>query len=175
MSNNFKRAARKVDKLEGRIKRHTSLEMMRGVDDLVYSMRHYLAVKRGVASGTLINGINSTTSTANAKAYFGQQVLGPDYWRYVEFGTGMGSKYKAASPQAPLAPIYRWVLAKGIFPREDEPYSTQLQLAQAIAYSIRTGTKAKKFARPAWRGIHGKSHIKRRTEKGLERAIERTF
>lgn len=176
MTSDFKRAASRVKKLEHRMGAEIEDGLEDGVEDMVSEMKRHLARQGSVASGTLIRGIHQVTEPDVVPgAAAGQLIFGPNYWRYLEFGTGMGSKYKAASPQAPVEPIHRWIVAKGILPDPTGPYDTQLELARRIAETAGTSTEAHPFIRPTWRGPRGKERIVKRVGDGMERAVDRSF
>jgi hypothetical protein len=176
MTSDFKRAAKKVAKFNARSESAMADGLESGIDDFVSSMRKHLAKNGSIATGTLVQGLRSFDAPdVDPRGFTGQMVVGPEYWRYVEFGTGMGSRYKAADPMAPPTQIYEWIRAKGIIPNPTGPYDTQWQLARAIAEDAGRSTKASPFVRPAWRGANGKRHVVNETGRAWSRALDRSF
>lgn len=175
MSSNLDRTAKKVQKLKDNIEEETERGLAIGMGRLLGHMKHRLAVNRSVATGTLYKGLEADRAADPVpETYATWEITGPDYWRFLEFGTGMGSKYKAPSPQSPIIPIYEWVVAKGIVPDPTGPYDTQWQLAGAIAADTSSGTKQHKFARPAWRGANGHRAIVEEVHDGAKRGARKT-
>lgn len=174
MSSNADKIAAKVQKLKDDIEDETERGLAVGMGRLLGAMKHRLIVNRSIATGTLLRGLELERAAAeHPEAYAAMEIVGPDYWRFLEFGTGRGSKYKAADPQSPIMPIFEWIEAKGILPDPTGPYDTQWQLAKAIAADTSTGTKQHKFARPAWRGRHGRDAIVDEVGDGVDRALAR--
>lgn len=174
----FGDAAKKVQKLKYNIKEETDRSLEDAMQDVVRTMRRFLRKNDSVATRTLLEGIRTFEGPeSDPIAYTSQHVVGPEYWRFLEFGTGIYTSrgYKAPGGHAPISDIETWVRAKGIVPEPDGPYDTQEELAEAIAFDITRGTRSHPFVRPSWRSLQGKRHVKESVEDGIGNAIRVTF
>jgi len=170
MSSNIKSIAKRVDELKDDIKEKTEDALDSSMKNVERQMRWNLYRKDAVATKYLINSIEMDRTNVLdvdevefADIYATRRIgSSADYWKYVEFGTGIytGRDYKH-SGIPPYLPIYRWVVAKGISPRPGSDLTTQAEVARAIQMSMANsrGIRGQPFARPAWRAPTGKRNV----------------
>lgn len=174
---NADKLIRKVEKLEDELEDSAQKALDVSMGSLEREIKWQLTKQRSIATGTLHSNIRTMKKgSGTGKRIANVGIYGPDYWRFLEYGTGIYTSrgYKAPSGGAPYEDILRWVTAKGITPTEDS-IDTQEELAAAIANSITTGTKSHKFVRPAWRGPRGEKQVKQTVFSAMQSAVDRTF
>lgn len=145
------------------------------MDTVVSALQGQLRANDSVSTRTLLQGLTSVDGPLDSSAAMAsQQIRAPDYWKYLEYGTGIytGRTYKAPDERAPLDPILNWVVSKGILPDPHGPYDTQTELAEAIAFSIGTGTEQHMFVRPVWRGPFGRDLVINTVKNTMESAVD---
>jgi len=162
--------AERVNDLKDEIKDKTEDALDSSMKNVERQMRWNLYRQDAVATKYLINSIDmdrtNVLDVPEVKVgdiYATRRIHSDaDYWKYVEFGTGIytGRNYKH-SGIPPYTPIYRWVVAKGISPRADSDLTTQAEVARAIQMSMANsrGIRGQPFARPAWRAPTGKRNV----------------
>lgn len=171
----FASAARRVESAKKDMRKEIITALFEAMDRVIDNLRWRLDRNRSDATGTLARSLHPD-SKLGTRGFLTVGIYGAEHWKYVEFGTGRGSKYKAASPAAPILPIYQWIVAKGITPRIDGPARTQWQLARVIARSISTGTRSNPFVRPVWRSKRrGRQYVAEQVQDAMETALRRNF
>lgn len=155
----FGKASKKVEDLKDEIRDRTAEALEDSMEDVERQLEWKIKQQDSDATGTLRRSLDTDTFPGTGPVVANSQITGAYYWKYLEYGTGVGSPYPAPDHRAPYLPIYRWVVAQGITPRPDTPYDTQAELASAIQYTIGTGTYSNPFVRPIWRGKYGRSHV----------------
>lgn len=168
----FANASKKVKKLKKDIRDKTGDALEESMEDVERQLKWKIKQQGSDATGTLRRSIESDTDTYNGPVVAHSQITGAYHWKYLEYGTGRGSPYPAPDHRAPYAPIYRWIVAKGITPRPGGPYDTQAELAAAIQYTVGTGTHSNPFVRPIWRGNYGRSHVANSVGDALNDAVD---
>lgn len=174
----FADGAKKIQKLKSRLKDYGERGLDSSMESVSRTMGHYLEANRSEATGALRNSLTVTEGPLDGSGIFSsRQIYALDYWKYLEFGTGIYTSrgYKAPGGGAPFVPIYEWIVAKGITPDPTGPYETQRELAYAISDSLSKGTEQHKFVRPVWRGPVGKEKVIKTVKKSMEIAIRRTI
>lgn len=173
----FLSGSKKVQDLKQNLEDAAEDSLERSMDTVHDNLEHHLRASDSVATGTLLKSILTLPSPPQTPGFTGQRIMAADYWRFLEFGTGIytGRTYKGPDDRAPIEPILAWVETKGITPDPEGPYDTQYELAEAIAFSIRTGTVSHPFVRPVWRGPFGRDHVINTVMGSMQRALNRSF
>lgn len=174
----FSRGAKKVQDLKDNLEKAAEDSLERSMDTVKDNLQHQLRANDSVATSTLLRSLSAVPAPlADGRAFTGQQIMAADYWKFVEYGTGIytGRGYKGPDAHAPIAPILEWVVAKGITPDPEGPYDTQEELARAIAFNTSTGTQQHMFVRPVWRGPFGRDHVINAVSSAMQRQIDRSF
>ena len=176
MSNNFGSVQKSVEKLKDNIERNVSeavhASMSENTGGVAWALKLKLKQNNSDATGTLRRSIRKVQlPPESSNEFIRVGILAAPYWKYLEYGTGMGSPYKAPNV-APYQPIYRWIVAKGITPRpSSDNINTQGDLAYAIQRSVSSGTYSNPFARPVWRSKAGKDNGRRAIQEAISEAI----
>jgi len=174
MASDFLTAADAVDDLIDDLKDEITDGVNEGMDDVQNIVRRNLRTNDSVARGVLYRRIRRQSRTLLDPTDFVSEAVTFPYWaKYVEYGNGIGSQYKAPDPMPPFAPILTWVLEKQITPRSDA-IDSQYELAEAIQFAIgNQGTDAHPFVRPAW--FRGKRLVTQKAADGMKYAVARNF
>jgi len=148
----FREAASKVGAFAEDLGDAIEDEVEAETEDIAAEMRRRLVRDGSVASATLVTALYGEVGEPTYHA--SRQITAPEYWKYVEYGTGVSGegRYDAPSPRPPVQPILRWLARKDIEPRSDDIDST-VELAEAIATEIgERGTESHPFVRPTYVG-----------------------
>jgi len=179
--NDFLKAAEEVGDQPDELEDTITAEMDDAQEDVASDAERNVRKNDSVARGFLGNSIS--VDTWGAGRIPTNQLAGPlvtskvvhvgvPYAGYVEKGTGErgGSTPYEAPDSPPVQEILQWIEAKGITPRLDGPYTTQYELAEAIAFTIvDEGTYAHPFLLPARR----KARAQRRHPRAIETAFKK--
>lgn len=175
----FGKGAEKVRDFRDRLGDEITDSVQDSTSNLARELRRRLTYQNSVASRTLISALYPDTNETS-QYLTDERITAPDYWKYVEYGTGLQGDGRYESPSGGgggtlYNAILAWIVAKGIQPRRDD-ISGIYELAEVISASIvEEGTEPHPFVRRTFRGPNGKRAITSSVSRAMRRAKRRSF
>jgi len=174
----YRGAARAVENLRDRLGDDIEDEVDEATEGIGADLRRRLSLEGSVATRTLRRSLYPEPSdeVTVSPLVVSRQISAPDYWKYVEYGTGTKGEGLYDSPDhPPYDPILNWIIAKNIQPRSDD-IGGQYELAEVISREIvNSGTESHPFVRPTLRGDNGRDRVERAIKRAMRRAKRRSI
>jgi len=183
----YRGAARAVENLRDRLGDDIEDEVDGATEGIGADLRRRLSLEGSVATRTLRRSLYPEPSdeVTVSPLVVSRQISAPDYWKYVEYGTGTKGEGLYDSPSGSDSnsnadsrtlydAILAWIIAKNIQPRSDD-IGGQYELAEVISRQIvNSGTESHPFVRPTLRGDNGRDRVERAIKRAMRRAKRRS-